>query len=139
MHHNNSPLPSHLNAYADFADRFWYWRGVSGRQYIHSVYKPRQCPPLPGGVYIAVKRSGDHRLALAIGLFSDFWNDGVGLSLRSLPSSADEIHVHLLARSPEGACAVAADLRAAMDDAPAGLAEDAPSLALPSIAEARAA
>lgn len=139
MHHNNSPLPSHLNAYADFAGRFWYWRGASGQQYIHSVFKPRQCPPLPGGVYIAVKRSGDHRQALAVGLFLEFWNDSGRLSLRSLPSSADEIHVHLLAPSPDGARAVADDLKAAMDDIPAGLAEDAPSLALPSIAEARAA
>jgi hypothetical protein len=30
MHHN-APFPSYLNAYADFAGRFWYWRGASGR------------------------------------------------------------------------------------------------------------
>jgi hypothetical protein len=137
MHHN-APLPSHLNAYADFADRFWYWRGVSGRQYIHSVYKPKTCPPLPGGVFLAVKREGDDRRALAVGLFADFWErDGPGL----LPfaQAADEIHVHLLARSPGDALAVARDLISAVSAAenPSHAAGDR---AAPfSIAKARAA
>jgi hypothetical protein len=109
----NAPLPSHLNAYADFADRFWYWHGASGRQYIHSVYKPKTCPPLPGGVFLAVKREGDVRRALAVGLFADFWEED-GAELQPFARGADEIHVHLLARGPLDAEAVARDLASAM-------------------------
>jgi hypothetical protein len=136
--HQNAPLPSHLNAYADFADRFWYWHGASGRQYIHSVYQPKTCPPLPGGVFLAVKREGDDRRALAVGLFADFWEPG-GSDLSPFAQAADEIHVHLLARSPEDAQAVARDLMSAVTAAekPARAAGDR---AAPfSIAKARAA
>jgi hypothetical protein len=135
--HQNAPLPSHLNAYADFADRFWYWHGASGRQYIHSVYKPRTCPLLPGGVFLAVKREGDVRRALAVGLFADFWEEG-GSDLAAFARAADEIHVHLLARGPEDAQAVARDLASAVA---ASDPSHAPGdhAAAASIAEARAA
>jgi hypothetical protein len=136
---SNSPIPSHLNAYADFADRFWYWRGASGRHYIHSVYKPGR-PPLRGGVYVAVRREGDLRQALAVGLFSEFWDEGslAHTHFRNLP--ADEIHIHLLAGIPEEARAVAQDLKAAMrlqPKPPRLISEE--QLSSPSTAEARAA
>ena len=139
MHHS-APFPSHLNAYADFADRFWYWRGASGRQYIHSVYAPKACPPLPSGVFIAVQRLGDVRRALAVGLFRDIFDpDNMQLSA-SASVGADELHVHLLARKPAEAEAVARDLAAAMrsDFACAqGIGNLAPALISP--AKARAA
>jgi hypothetical protein len=115
----NNPIPSHLNVYADLQARFWYWRGASGNQYIHSVYKPRNCPPLPGGVYIAVTRIGDMRQATGIGLFSDFWDIADPVEARLRTMSADEIHVHLLARTPDAARAVAMDLDQAMRRKPA--------------------
>jgi hypothetical protein len=109
-----NPNPSHLNIYADLQTRFWYWRGASGRQYIHTVYKPRNCPPLPGGVYIGVSRIGDLRQATSIGLFSDFWDNADPVEARLRTMSADEVHVHLLARTPDAARAVAVDLDHAM-------------------------
>lgn len=114
MHHN-SPFPSYLNAYADFADRFWYWRGKSGRQYIHSVYTPKSCPPLPSGCFIAVQRRGDVRRAMAVGLFNGMF-DPVTMEL-NLPAAqaADELHVHLLARNPADAETVVSDLIAGID------------------------
>jgi hypothetical protein len=107
------PLPS-LN---EINLRCWYWRGASGRHYIHSVYRPATCPPFPGAVYIAVKRNGDLRQALAVGSFSDFWTASAGLQLVDM-KGADEIHVHLLARSPAAIRAVIADIQAAMDAKP---------------------
>lgn len=95
-----------------FAARFWYWRGASGREYIHSVFGPDACPPLPGAVYVAVRRRGERRQALAVGLFSEFWNADDGFHLAHV--GADEIHVHLLARDAPAARQAAADLVAAI-------------------------
>jgi hypothetical protein len=97
--------------------RYWYWRGASGRHYIHSVYRPATCPPFPGAVYVAVKRRGDLRHALAVGGFSDFCNASAGIQAIDA-GGADEIHVHLLARSPAAIMAVVADIQAAMNAKP---------------------
>ena len=99
--------------------RCWYWRGASGRHYIHSVYRPGTCPPFRGGVYVAVKRNGDLRRALAVGSFSDFGTASAGVQILDT-RGADEIHVHLLARSPAAIMAVIADVQAAMDAKPQG-------------------
>ena len=104
--------PAEVNRDTDFADRFWYWHGASGKRYIHSVYVADQCPPLPGAVYVAVRRRGDVREAVAVGRLSKIWDvqQGItgGLDLQQL--GAEELHVHLLAREEEAADAVAADL-----------------------------
>jgi hypothetical protein len=86
-------------------DRFWYWQGVSGRRYIHTVYPIRACPPLPGAVFVAVKRIGTLRVVLGLGILSD------AAELR-LHRGCDEIHVHLLSGSRAEAQAILADLRA---------------------------
>jgi hypothetical protein len=96
---------------AGFGERFWYWRGASGRTYIHSIYSAEACPPLPGAVYVAVRRGEEERQAIAIGRFPNFWDASVnGLALILDGVEADEIHVHLLARSEREASAVADDL-----------------------------
>jgi hypothetical protein len=121
---NDSLSPSKITFDRAFAGRFWYWRGASGEKYIHSVYKRRHCPPLPGAVYVAVRRNGDLRSALAVGRFSDFWKRAADTAenLRFEEGEADEIHVHLLARDPAEARRVAADLAAAMAARPAAAA-----------------
>ena len=118
------PLPS-LNGKINL--RYWYWRGASGRPYIHSVYRPAACPPFPAGVYVAVKRRGDLRHALAVGSFADFWNASAGVQA-IYAEDADEIHVHLLARSPAAIATVIADIQAAMNAKPGA---EARPLALP--------
>lgn len=104
--------PAAISREGDFADRFWYWHGASGKRYIHSVYKATSCPPLPGAVFVAVRRTGDLREAVAVGRFSRIWDVAAGitggLDLQAL--DADELHVHLLAREDEAAEAVADDL-----------------------------
>jgi hypothetical protein len=109
---------------SDMKERFWYWQGTSGRKYIHSVYDVEACPPLPGAVYVAVKRSGHLRIAVAVGRFAPYWDVS---KLEHL--GIDEIHVHLLARSPEMAETIKYDLASALDDAPPsyGFSEPTPS------------
>lgn len=111
----------------ELAERFWFWRGASGQNYIHSVYAPDACPPLPGAVYVGVKRLGALRLALAVGRFGPLWDMAQPSALASSFADCDEVHVHLLARSPDAAEAVRADLLAALlESAPVGFTETLP-------------
>jgi hypothetical protein len=99
-------------------DQFWYWQGASGRKYIHSVYDPETCPPLPGAVYLAIRRSGNQRSVIATGHLQRFpGHQAISRQWAELKAAgADEIHVHLLAKSPEKAGEVLADLRAALEE-----------------------
>jgi hypothetical protein len=116
MNIHGTPLALETVGIADMTDRFWYWQGQSGRKYIHSVYEIENCPPLPGAVYVAVKRSGSLRVAVAVGRFQPFWDQTLGEDdlTRLELLGADEVHVHLLARSPELAESVRSDLASAM-------------------------
>lgn len=113
---HGSPISAELPSDPGLQDRFWYWHGASGRKYIHSVYAPDCCPPLPGAIYVAVRRKGNLRIALSVGRFTPFW-DGVMMSSEAAHVARlgiDEIHVHLLAKSAVAAEDVLADLRDAM-------------------------
>jgi hypothetical protein len=112
------PLSAKLPEELGIGERFWYWRGASGRNYIHSIYPADACPPLPGAIFIAVRKIGGERRVVEIGRFSSVL-DGIPGGLESsgtrhLP--VDEIHVHLLARNDAAANAVLDDLRHGADD-----------------------
>ena len=104
---------SGLNSLEGFRDRFWYWRGKSGTRYIHSIYSPDNCPPLPGAIFVMVQKlANGKRVALDVGRFSENW-DYVEGSLTERCGSLtriDEIHVHLLAPSDDGAEGIVRDL-----------------------------
>ncbi len=116
----SSPITLNAPQDADMRDRFFYWQGASGRKYIHSVYELDACPPLPGAIYVAVKRSGHMSIAMAVGRFAPFWDNTIGHDdLNRLEAlGVDEVHVHLLAHSPEVADLIKSDLSAALGDAP---------------------
>lgn len=95
-------------------DRFWYWRGASGRSYIHSIYEAKDCPPLPGAVFVAVKRLGPLRIAVGAGRFPAYCETVRDLRDTALPVAADEIHVHLLASNEAGAECIRRDLHSAL-------------------------
>jgi hypothetical protein len=104
------------------ASRFWYWFGASGRRYIHSVYPADACPPLPGAVFLAVKRIGNLRTVLDVDRFAATFDvkPGEGCNIKIGNPAVNEIHVHLLAKCEADAEAIANDLRAALkqeDDA----------------------
>ncbi len=113
-----SPIALDTPEYADMKQRFWYWQGQSGQKYIHSVYEIDACPPLPGAVYVAVKRVGLMRVAVAVGRFAPFWDKTLGEDdLRRLEMlGVDEVHVHLLARNPEMVDSVKQDLASALGE-----------------------
>ena len=114
---HGSPITAELPSDPGLQDRFWYWHGASGRKYIHSVYEPENCPPLPGANYVAVRREGHLRIALSVGRFTPFW-DGTMMSSEAAHVArrgVDEIHVHLLAKSTVMAEDILADLRDAME------------------------
>ena len=130
MHIHGTPIALDTPGHADMKQRFWYWQGHSAQKYIHSVYKIDACPPLPGAVYVAVRRVGLMRVAVAVGRFAPFWDKTLGEDNRTRLEmlGADEVHVHLLARSPEAAECVKNDLYFALSEAqmPHGLSEPEP-------------
>ena len=109
---NNLPdrFPSNLPW---FRDRFWYWKGQSGKKYIHSIYCLAQCPPLPGAIYVTVQKMPDgRRKPLEVGRFANNWDYVEALieDQRCGLVNIDEIHVHLLASSDKNADEVLSDL-----------------------------
>jgi hypothetical protein len=109
---HGSPISINFPRDSNDSERFWYWRGASGKKYIHSVYEVGTCPPLPGAIYVAVRRIGNLRTVIAINRFPPFW-DGTFSAHENL--EADEIHVHLLARDNVSAEAILGDLKSAFE------------------------
>ena len=108
--------PALICSEAAFAQAFHYWRGASGRRYLHSVYSLIGCPALPRANYILVRRDGDGtRSALVFGQTRD---NNVTLNLAHLrhegaKCGANEVHIHLLAEGADARASVEADLIAA--------------------------
>jgi len=109
-------VPALVCSEAAFDQAFHYWRGASGRRYLHSVYTLIGCPALPRANYILVRRyDNGTRVALAFGQTKD---DAVTLNLAYLRHEgakigANEVHIHLLAETAEDRADVEADLTAA--------------------------
>ena len=114
---HGSPIAADFPSDPSFKERFWYWSGASGRKYIHSVYNLDHCPPLPGAIYVAVRREGHLRIAVGIGRFTPFWDGTLrgGALAHMRDSRVDEIHVHLLSKSPEAAEMILSDLLQAFE------------------------
>ena len=105
--------PERVYSEIDFPQSFHYWRGASGQRYLHMVYSLIGCPALPKSNYILVRCCDDgSRVALAFGHTK---NDAESLNLAHLRHEgaklgANEVHIHLLADTPEARDAVEADL-----------------------------
>lgn len=96
------------------ADRFHFWTGASGKRYVHTVYDLLECPVLPAGNYVLVRREPDgQRTVLSIGRVG---SSAHSLNLaeirqRGAELGADEVHVHLLAETAKQSRLVEFDLR----------------------------
>ena len=105
--------------------RFEFWRGASGRRYIHTIHPLRFCPPVADATYMLVRREGDRRRVLAV---NRTHNDAASLNLAEIRQAAarldaNEVHVHLIAASDRDRAVVEFDLRAKhTDDSPAAVA-----------------
>jgi hypothetical protein len=108
--------PALVCAEGIFDQAFHYWRGASGRRYLHTVYTLIGCPAIPQANYILVRRFDDGtRVALSFGQTKD---DTMTLNLALLrhegaKAGANEVHIHLLAENAEQRGSVEADLLAA--------------------------
>jgi hypothetical protein len=114
-------MPDSLDLDCDFADRFVYWQGASGRRYIHTVYAADACPPLPGAIYVSVGREPDgRRRALAVGCFARLFALNLARSAGAggIVRQVDEVHVHLLAADESERQAILADLSAGLGVVP---------------------
>jgi hypothetical protein len=102
------PLSANLPEDFGLGERFWYWRGASGQSYIHSIYSHDLCPPVPGAVFVLVRKSSSGRQALCTGRLC---GEGNLPKEHAYVSGRDvEVHVHLLARDAETAKTVLRDL-----------------------------
>ena len=99
----------------DLPARLHFWRGASGKRYVHSVYSLIECPPLPKAMYLLVHRNKDgQRQVLHIGCGQ---SDAPTLNLarvrqRGAQLGANEVHVHFLAETEAQRRLVTCDLRA---------------------------
>lgn len=97
------------------AQPYHYWRGATGRRYLHTVYSLVDCPEIAKANFIMVRRDEDGtRTALMIGQTLD---DAGALNLAHLRHQgaflgANEIHIHLLAETAHERAAAEADLSA---------------------------
>jgi hypothetical protein len=103
-------------ALARNAERLHFWRGASGRSYVHTVYSLIECPPMPRANYVLVKRGSNGRaIALRCGQVRHAAPTLNLAELRQLGAQlgASEVHVHLLASCSEDARLIELDVAAA--------------------------
>jgi hypothetical protein len=99
----------------DVPARLHFWRGASGQRYVHNVYSLMECPPLPRATYVLARRDENGpRKVLHIACAT---SEAPTLNLarirqRGARLGANEVHVHLLARTDEQRRNIACDLRA---------------------------
>ncbi len=116
----SAPKPiSALDSTSELNDHFHFWSGASGKRYVHSVYDLFDCPEVPAANFLLVRRDGvGRRSVLAIGHLT---NAAASLNLaeirhRAARLGANEVHVHLLASTPQQRRGIELDLRAAEID-----------------------
>lgn len=104
-----------VNSAREENSSFHFWSGASSRRYVHTVYDLLDCPEMPQGNYMLVKRDDQgRRSVLALGHLN---HQSASLNLAELRRrgarlGANEVHVHLLANSAQERRLVELDLRA---------------------------
>ncbi len=95
------------------SSRFCSWKGQSGRRYVFSVYPASACPAFCDAILLAAVRDPKgRRRVLSVRETGAFPEPAIAGAQRELKAFglAGELHVHLLARSPEERAAALADL-----------------------------
>jgi len=93
---------------------FCFWQGASGERYVHHVYSLIGCPQVPAANYALFVRDADGtRKVLHVGRTT---HDAQSLNLadirhRGAKLGANEVHVHMLARSEAERGVIEMDLR----------------------------
>lgn len=102
-------------ALGDVTHDFTFWRGATGAKYVHTVYGLLDCPDLPPCNVMLVRRTQGHAHVLSVGRVE---NSSASLNLAEVRRSAallgaNEVHVHLLGKTPEERAAIEHDLASA--------------------------
>lgn len=92
-----------------------FWRGASGRRYVHTIFDLITCPRLPACVYMLVRCDLEgRRHVLRIGTVSaEAWSLNLAeIRHRGAQLGASEVHAHLLAVDAAARSRIATDLQA---------------------------
>jgi hypothetical protein len=111
-----SPPPKSAVAAEDMA-RAQFWRGASGRRYMHTVYSLIECSPVPEAIYLLVRRADDGScqvLHIASGESDAPTLNLARIRQRGATLGANEVHVHFLAETEGRRRLVICDLRAGL-------------------------
>jgi hypothetical protein len=110
-----APAPVALGVPQDLPGRLHFWRGASGRRYVHTVYSLIECPPLPRAIYLLVRRDKSGQRSVLNISAGD--SDAPTLNLarvrqRGAQLGANEVHVHFLSDKEVDRQLALCDLRA---------------------------
>ena len=109
--------PAKINLENIIPQQFHYWRGNSGKRYLHTVYSLVECPEMEKANYILVKNNPNGtRTAIHIGQ-TTMQEGSLNLaSIRQLGAAmgANEVHLHVLADDCSERNAVEHDLRSGL-------------------------
>jgi hypothetical protein len=106
--------PARVSLDTAVGEKFHYWFGLTGHNYLHTVFAPDACPALENASYIAVYRDPyGTRHVLGIGLLeTSRQNRTTGRRTSNHKFvGANEIHLHLLAETPCVAAQIVTDLK----------------------------
>jgi hypothetical protein len=98
----------------DDAARCQFWRGASGRRYVHTVYSLLECPPVPKASYLLARRNEDGSrqvLHIASGESGAPTLNLAEIRRMGATLGANEVHLHFLAETEEQRQLVTFDLR----------------------------
>lgn len=110
-----APAPAALGVPADVPARLHFWRGASGKRYVHSVYSLIECPPFPNAMYLLVQRTPDGRRRILQIAAAE--SDAPTLNLarirqRGAQLDANEVHIYFPAATRALRGLATCDLRA---------------------------
>jgi hypothetical protein len=95
--------------------RVHFWRGASGRRYVHTVYSLIECPPMPKAGFLLVRRDETGRrevLHIALGDSDAPTLNLAQIRQRGAMLGANEVHVHFLTGTDAERRLAVCDLRA---------------------------
>jgi hypothetical protein len=106
--------PLHAARHSALADRFHFWRGISGRRYACTRFPANRSPAYADAVSLFVRRRGDKTVVLGVSALP---------GSPVIPLGTEEIHLHIVRGG-------SAALQDAFDDLSALVAPRLPHLAV---------
>ncbi len=95
-------------------ERFCFWAGASGSCYVHTVYTLVECPEVAACNYVLARRGTDGRIEpVVIGRLDDHCGSLNLAALRQQGAQlgANEVHIHMLASTPNEMKLIEFDLK----------------------------